>query len=143
MSVNQKHDIIKNRIEIYHDFTINLFNYIIRYYVDYESINSEEDISNHYNWCFDKVCDEFLLEGINFKDNESLRDYFKTYFYHEFYQAQNDSTKNVSLQHYEKFWKNIFEIENQKNKGTIKVLIGLYKIFDESIDKDKNILELV
>ena len=66
-SSGQKYIIVKDRVEIYKDFALNLLYYINHYYIDYESINADEDIGNHFNWCFNKVCDEFLLEGINFK----------------------------------------------------------------------------
>lgn len=139
----KKYIIIKDRVELYKDFTINLLNYIIYYYIDYESMNTDIEIKNHYNWCFNKVCDEFLLEGINFKDNNELREYFHTYFYHQFYNTQNNPNQDISLSYYEKFWKNIFEIDKQINKNIINILIECYIIFDKSVNKNNNILKFI
>ena len=77
--------IIKDRVEIYRDFTINLVNYIIDYYLDKETLGNDEDIKNHYNWCYNKVCEEFEKEGLAFRHNEQLRQYFYEFFYYQFY----------------------------------------------------------
>lgn len=143
MGTNQKYLIIKDRVEIYKDFTMNLLYYIDHYYIDWESLSDSKDMYNHYNWCFNKVCDEFLLEGINFKDNDELRGYFYSYFYNQFYKLKGNSSADTSLANYEKFWKPIFETEKQKNKNYINILKEMYSIFDISINQEKNILELV
>jgi hypothetical protein len=136
----QKYTIVKDRVGIYQDFALNLLYYINYYYIDYESINTDEDIDNHYNWCFNKVCDEFLLEELNFRENNSVRMYFKSYYYNFFYKP--NINQDTSLVYYEKFWRAIFDIENQKNNKLINVLIEIYLIFDESINNKKNILEI-
>ena len=139
ISNNQKFIIIKDRVELYKDFAINLLHYIYKYYLDKESLNNDEDIHNHYVWCYNKVCDEFLEEDINFKNNDELKEYFFAYYYHQFY--KND-TSEESLKYHEKFWRNIFEIKTQKNKNIIKILAEIYQIFDKSINQKKIILEI-
>ena len=128
MSVTtKKYIIIKDRVEIYKDFAINLLYYIHKYYIDYESLHEDTDIRNHYVWCFNKVCDEFIKEGIDFRGNEELKEYFYAYYYHQFYKIQNVN-QDTTLAYYEKFWKNIFEIDKQKNKNIINILIEIYNI---------------
>lgn len=141
MSTTKKFIIIKDRVEIYRDFALNLMNYIHDYYIDRESLSEDQDIKNHFNWCFKKVCDEFLKEGLDFTKNEELNEYYYTYYYHQFY-TTNDN-QDISLNHFEKFWKNIFEIDKQKNKNLINILIEIYNIYDKSINQEKNILEIV
>jgi len=141
MNANKKYIIVKDRVEIYKDFAFNLLYYIHHYYIDRESLSDDIDIKNHYNWCFNKVCDEFKKENINFGENEELREYFFTYYYHRFYTC--DNTQDTSINYYEKFWKNVFEIDKQKNKNAINVLIEIYNIYDKSINLEKNILEIV
>ena len=142
-SSGQKYIIVKDRVEIYKDFALNLLYTINHYYIDYESINSDEDIRNHFNWCFNRVCDEFLFERIDFTKNNELREYFRAYYYHQFYKAQTNVNQDTSLAYYERFWRTIFEIERQKNKNLINILIEIYTIFDKSINVEKNILEIV
>ena len=137
----QKHIIVKDRVEIYKDFAMNLLYYIINYYIDKESLNTDEDIHNHYLWCFNKVCEEFKQENIDFSQNNELKEYFYAYYYHQFYKINNN--QDSSIGYYERFWKNIFEINNQKNKNIINILIEIYNIYDKSICQENNILEIV
>jgi len=140
MSTTQKYIIVKDRVEIYKDFTINLLNYIYDYYLDKETLGDDNDILNHFNWCFNRVCDEFKLEGLNFSKNEPLRQYFQQFFYHQFYKRESN---DISLGYYEKFWRSIFQIDGQKNKNVMNTMIELYNIFDTSVNQEKNILEIV
>jgi len=139
----QKFIIVKDRVEIYKDFAVNLLYYIHHYYIDKESLSADEDIRNHYNWCYKKVCDEFLKEGLDFTHNEELREYFYAYYYHQFYNIERKVNQDTSLEYYEKFWRNIFEIDRQKNKNIINILIEIYNIYDKSVNQEKNILEIV
>jgi hypothetical protein len=144
MSTSQKYIIVHDRVEIYKDFAINLLNYIMDFYLDKDTLSDDGDIKNHYTWCYNKVCDEFIKENINFKNNEKLKDYFYQFYYDQFYKRDTGKdTQAITYGFYEKFWRNIFEIDKQKNKNTINTLIELYNIFDESINKEKNILEIV
>jgi hypothetical protein len=140
----QRFQIINNRVEIYRDFALNLLYYIQNYYLDKETLSKDEDIYNHYSWCFKKVCDEFLLEGLDFRGNKELKQYFYDYYYHQFYKIdKNNMNQNTSLEYYERFWKGIFEIDKQKNKNILNILVEIYNVFDKSINLEKNILEIV
>jgi hypothetical protein len=144
MSVNQKFLIIKDRVVIYRDFTINLLHYIMKYYLDSKTLSDDNDIKNHYNFCFNKVCDEFSKENICFKDNKLLREYFYNFYKNQFYKREiQGNSETITFEFYKNFWDNIFEIEKQKNRNVINTLVELYKFFDSSISKEKNILEIV
>ena len=142
MKTNGRYNIARDRVEIYRDFTLNLLYYIFHYYLDKDTLSLDQDIQNHFNWCFNKVCDEFLEEGIDFSDNQRLREYFFTYYYHQFYKVSTQ-TQDTSLSYYEKFWKRIFEIDKQKNKNVLSIFLELYGIYDKSVSKKKNIFEIV
>ena len=139
MSQIQKYMIIKDRVEIYKDFTFNLLFYIMDYYLDKDTLYLDTDIKNHFMFCYNKVCDEFKKEEIDFTSNEELIDYFYAYYYHQLYKAE----KIEPAAHYVKFWRDVFNIDKQRNKNILKILIELYTIFDKSITAEKNILELV
>jgi hypothetical protein len=141
---NKRYQIIKDRVEIYKDFTLNLLYYIHKYYLDKESLSKDEDIYNHYSWCFRKVCNEFLLEEIDFTKNEDLKQYFYKYYYNQFYKIDKENiNQNTSLEYYERFWEGIFKISNDKNKNILNILVEIYNIYDKSINLQKNILEIV
>lgn len=141
MITTKKFIIVKDRVEIYRDFTLNLLYYIHKYYLDSDTLSEDQDIYNHFKWCFKKVCDEFLQEGLDFTKNDELMDYYYGYYYHQFYKVT--SSQDTSLRYFEKFWKQIFEIDKQKNKNLINILIEIYNIYDKSVNQEKNILEIV
>jgi len=134
-----KYTIIRDRIEIYKDFTFNLLFYVYDYYLDKETLYLDEDIRNHFMFCYKKVCNEFLKEEIDFRENKELIEYFYTDYYHHFYKSDTD----VKQSFFVKFWGTIFNVDNPKNKNTLKVMVELYRVFDRSISSEKNILELV
>jgi len=140
-TTEKKYSIVKDRVEIYRDFALNLLYYIHHYYIDRETLSEDQDIYNHFKWCFNKVCAEFLEEGLDFTHNKELKQYYYAYYYHQFYRAT--SNQDTSLQYFEKFWKNIFEIDKQRNRNLINILIEIYNIYDKSINLEKNILEIV
>ncbi len=143
MNSTKKYIIIKDRVEIYKDFTFNLLYYINFYYIDRESLSEDQDIHNHFIWCFNKVCAEFKEEELDFSSNEELKEYFYAYYYHQFYKVVGNKNQDTSLEYYEKFWKNIFDIDKQKSRNIINLLIEIYNIYDKSINQEKNILEIV
>lgn len=139
MELLKKYTIIKDRVQIYEDFTFNLLHYIYKYYLDKETLNNDEDIYNYFMFCYNKVCDEFKKEEIYFYHNDELINYFYQYYFDHFFTTKKDTPQSFFI----KFWKNVFDVENQRNKNYLKILIELYTFFDKSISFKKNILELV
>jgi hypothetical protein len=120
----------KKRLDTYKDFTICLVYTIVKLYIDKESLNNDNDIRNHYNYCFNKVCDEFLKEELNFKDNYELREYYYGYFYFQFYKSISQD-----LKYHKNFWNEIFQIKkNYTNKNYLTILVETYQIFDITIN---------
>ena len=123
--------LIKDRVETCKDFTINLLLYIDKYYIDKESLSDENDIKNHYNFCYDKCCDDFEKEELYFRDNIGLRDYYFGIYINQYYKLDKPSIKTLY-----KFWSDdIFNINNFRNKNVMELLIELYEIFNVSLNK--------
>jgi len=141
MSKKKKETHILNRIriELYKDFTLNLLYYINHYYLDKQSLYSDDDIYNHYIFCFNKTCDDFLKENIDFRDNDELKSYYYSYYYSQFYTAENQQ----KLPFYLEFWNDIFKIDQVKNENYLNILIETYLIFDISLNHKKYISELI
>ena len=141
MGYTQKYTIVKDRVDIYKDFTINLLRYIDKYYLDGNTLKDDTDIHNHYQFCYRKTCDDFLKEDIDFTENELLQEYFYTSYYYPLVYALGESTLDVN--DHIKFWSEVFDIDKQDNKSILNIFIEIYRIFDKSISGEKNILELV
>jgi len=127
--------LLKDRIETCRDFTINLLLYIDFYYIDKESLSDEVDIKNHYNFCYDKTCDDFEKEDLHFKNNIELRNYYYGIYYNQYYKLDKPSMKICY-----KFWNDdIFNINKFRNKNVMELLIELYDIFNTSLNKKQKI----
>jgi len=133
------HNILRERIEIYKDFCINLLHYIYDSYLGKEYIFKESDIIGHFNWCYLKVLDEFYEEEIDFIDNKSMYEYFYKFYSHQFYFSE---TKK-SLNYFINFWDDIFNYKKDKKKKYFDVLVEIYSVFNESLEKKERKLELV
>lgn len=127
----KKQIIIFDRVELYKDFIINLIYYIFTYYIDDNSFD-DEDIDKFYHWCFNKVCDEFKEEGVDFSQNEKLEKYFKDYFFKNYFYV--DEAEKGKIKFHIAFWDNIFNIDNLENTRLLSAFVELYTIFDESIN---------
>jgi len=135
----KSYNVIKERVELYKDFTLNLLYYVFDTYLGKEYIKSEYDMRGHFTWCYRKVLNDFEKEGIYFYENEELYDYFYGYYEDQFY--KNDKIEPLS--HYEKFWENIFQISKSKKRNIFEVLLELYDIFDKTITKKVENFEMV
>lgn len=141
MGYLQKHVVIKDRVNIYKDFTLNLLFYIDKYYLDRNTLNNDIDIYNHYKFCYNKTCEDFLKEEIDFTKNNELIEYFYVYYYTLIYDA--NSKHKFDLISQIKFWNNVFNNIITYNAKTIDIFIETYRVFDKSINAKKNILELI
>lgn len=132
--------LLRDRVDLYLDFALNLLYTIDYYYLDKETLNNDEDIRNHYDWCYNRVCDGFKDEEIYFHDNDELREYYYSYYYYEYYVAD----QLEELKKYKSFMLSVFNIENPKNKAYVDALMEIYEISEKTINnttkKEKNLV---
>ena len=134
----KSYNILKERVELYKDFAINLLYYINDTYLGKEYIKTKHDMEGHFNWCFGKVLDEFYDQDIDFYGNDKLYNYFFTYYHDQFYTQD----KPQSINAYKKLWESIFSFKKGGNeKRILELLVELYQIFDESLNSTNKILE--
>lgn len=73
----------KDKLETYSEFTLNLLDCIVEYYLDFNTLNKLDDIKNHYIWCYNKVCSN--EPKYVFINNNKLKKYFFDYYYNQLY----------------------------------------------------------
>ena len=139
MNHDRKTKILKKRIEIYQDFILTLIDNVFKYYVDKESINTQEIMENHFEYCFNKTNDLFKLEGIDFSTNNELKSYFFNYLHRNFYDSENVFEKKYFIN----FWKNFFDVDKvskKRNSGEIvQTISAIINVFEKSMNKNENI----
>lgn len=129
-------NIIKERLELYRDFVVNLICYAHTTYFGREFLKCDEDIKGHFNWAFNRVLNEFKQEGLIFHHTEELNEYFFEYFVQQFYNFET----LPPIKQYISFWSDIFTVQPKKQKNIMNVLVDLYQMFDNSLDNKKNLV---
>lgn len=118
--------------DLYYDFIISLTNLIFKTYLGDTHTNDVEK-RNHFNWCWNKVINNFKDEGINIGENIELYNYFIEFMNEVFYLIpdKNDILeKNVG-----KLWDYMFNHYIPKSRSDIDTLIEIYKLFELSVKK--------
>jgi hypothetical protein len=135
----KSHGILKERVELYRDFSLNLLYKIYDTYLGIEYIKTKKDAAGHYNWCFGKVLDEFDEQELDFYGNDELYDYFLEYYIDQFYSLRNQPKIHV----HKKTWTEIFDYKKTNKKtNEFEVLVELYVIFDNSLEKKHRPVEV-
>ena len=125
----KSHNVIKERVELYKDFTINLLHYMYDSYLGSDFIKTEYDKRGHFAWAYGKVLEEFQEENISFYGNDDLFEYFYVYFTDQFYNKKKIET----FTYYNKFWVDVFDVSKNKERKKFEVLLQIYEIFDDSL----------
>ena len=127
------HNMTYEKIELYGDFFKSL-NYIIMdtYLGDNTSETkislSNEDNLSHFEWCWNKIIENFKRENIIIKSNGDHKDYFQSFFIDTFYnQKESNLKKSIS-----KFLNEIFEVGMTYSKSDLDLLTELYKLIEKN-----------
>lgn len=125
------HNIILEKTELYYDFISALLHLIDETYLGVDIIESEEDISNHFNWCFNKVVSNFEKERIQFTIKSVHYDYLWFLFLKGYYQCSTEDKVPIL----DDYFKVIFNFNKVKTATELESFIDMYKIFDQNLKK--------
>jgi hypothetical protein len=125
------HNIIREKAELYYDFLFSLLNIIDETYLGPDVIKSNEDMMNHFTWCFNKVIFNFEQERIYFINKSIYFDYLWTFFYKGYYMCSIEN-KNEVLHGY---FNVLFNFNKVKTPIELESFTDLYKIFDQNLKK--------
>ena len=135
----KSHNILRERVDLYKDFSINLLYKIYDTYLGIEYIKTRKDVIGHYNWCYGEILNQFYDQEIDFYGNDELYDYFLKYYVDQFYVQKNQP----AISFHKKIWNEIFDHKKtNKSKSEFEVLIELYLIFDISLDEKNKKVEV-
>jgi len=123
-------NIIRERSELYYDFIISLLSVIDETYLGSDVISTQEDMVNHFTWCFKKVIDNFAKEKIKFSPDADYE--YLWYFIYRGYYASESENKHQALVEYFAY---LFDYTAIKTPPEITSYIDFYKIFDQNLKK--------
>jgi len=127
------HNVLLERVQLYHEFIVNLTTYLYSTYLGSDYITSQTDIEGHFNWAFNKVVSEFQEEGIDFSKNTYIKEYFEAYFKVELYTRNSPEELDRIL----KDWNQIFTLRPEKAQKEFEMLLELYERFDTTFGNKK------
>ena len=129
------HNMYYEKIELYGDIFKSL-NYVITdthmgdEFRETKIILTKEDNENHFNWCWNKVVEDFRKENIIIGEEGDHRDYFISFFNDAFY-SQPDKTVRESIY---VFLDDIFNVHTDFVKPDLDILTEFYKILQKYVD---------
>jgi hypothetical protein len=128
-------NILPEKLELYYDFSYSLYDLIKKTFLGEEDNSetkikmSEEDIVNHFKWCWNKTIDNFGKEGIFFTNEGKHYEYFVLFFIEIFYN-QNDKKIKESIG---EFFDDIFSIEKTFTQSDLDIMLNIYKSLDNNL----------
>jgi hypothetical protein len=129
------HNMYYEKIELYGDIFKSL-NYIILHtylgdeFRETKIMLTKEDNDNHFNWCWNKVIDDFLKENITIEKVGEHKDYFQSFFNDTFYNQPNKTERHSIY----KFLEDIFNVNKPFIKPDLDILTEYYKILQKYVN---------
>jgi hypothetical protein len=129
------HNMTYEKIELYGDIFKSLNFIITDTYLGNDNTEtkislSEEDNSQHFDWCWSKMTENFKKENIIVKHGGEHKDYFKSFFMDTFYNAKEKNLKESIPS----FLVDVFDVEKPFNKPDLDILTELYKLLEKNIE---------
>jgi hypothetical protein len=125
------------KIELYGDIFKSLDHIINDTYLGNDNNASEtkiilspEDNRAHFDWCWNKLLEDFRKENIKIKHGGQHRDYLESFYNDTFYNQKEKSVKKSIPE----FLMDVFDIEKAFTKSDLDVLTEFYKLLEKNID---------
>lgn len=131
-------DICYHKFELYSDFVNSLVELIYDTYLGNDTskttniVLEDEDNSKHFDWCWERVIDNFKKENITFIKKGEHYDFFKGFIIETFYNQKINEVK-FSL---DKFFKEIFYLDGPHTMSDLDLLKQIYKSLDKNIQNN-------
>ena len=129
-------NIYPEKLELFSDFTHSLNLLIVETYLGEEDDSvetkiklTEEDNKKHFEWCWNKILDNFKKENIFFENKGDHYDYFESFFFEIFY-TQKEKTVRSSI---EKFFMELFDTKTSFTKSDLDMIGTIYKLLDKNM----------
>ena len=91
---------------------------------------SQQDNEDHFQWCWNKMIEDFNKENIKIKHGGDHKEYFLNFYNDTFY---NQKEKSV-IGSIPSFLLEVFDIEKPFTKSDLDILTELYKLIEKNIE---------
>ena len=131
-------NIIPEKLELFSDFSHSLYLVVVDTYLGEETdpnetkiVMSDDDNKKHFEWCWNKIIDNFKKEDINFSLKGEHFDYFEAFFNDIFYNQDNDKIRHSI----DNFFDDLFDIKKPFTKSDLDMISTIYKHLDKNLKK--------
>jgi len=121
--------ITTEKIELFYDFVNSVYKLIDDTYLGPDALVTEEDLKNHYTWCWDKTIDNLSKEKININNRGIHYEYFWDFFLESFYYLKMDD-EDIKIKEY--LFK-LFNYNHKKTRSELGVLTEIYKLLEKNL----------
>lgn len=125
------HNIIREKSELYYDFLSSILDLIDETYLGSDVLVSDNDIINHYYWCFNKTINNFDQEGIHFINKSNQYEYLWLLLYRGYYKSVMERKHEILSE----YFKELFTFNKVKTPVELESFIEIYKMFDQNLKK--------
>jgi hypothetical protein len=127
------HNMTYEKIDLCGDFFKSLNQIIMDTYLGDSTSETKISLSyddnlSHFEWCWNKVIENFKRENIIIKSDGDHKDYFQSFFMDTFYN-QTESSLKKSIP---KFLNEIFDVGITYSKSDLDLLTELYKLIEKN-----------
>ena len=127
MMMYDAHNVRFEKCELYNDFVQSLLRLAFDTYMG-DEVTDVDQQTNHFDWCWKKVIDNFSKEGITFKLLGEHRDYLKEFMDDVFYNQENEKI----IENLSDFFKALFDEDTSFTKSDLNMITEIYKLFEKS-----------
>lgn len=130
-NVNNMH---YEKIELFGDIFKSLYFIIEQTYLGNDNnetkiVLSEKDKKNHFDWCWDKMIENFRKENVIIKPTGEHKEYLESFYVETFYSPSDKFKESIP-----KFLTQIFDINIPFSKSDLEILTELYKLLEKNIE---------
>ena len=120
------------RCQLFGDFIESLIVKIVDTYMG-DDITKPSQRVKHFKWCWDKTIEDFNGEGINFKSNNEIYNYFKGFMIDSYYSTNDKGDVESNKINLTKIWKYIFDYNTNKTRSDVEIFIDVYRMFEKTL----------
>lgn len=123
------------KLDLYRDFIMSLVNLVSSTYLgddtDFETLIrlSEEQNTEHFNWCWKKTLENFRKENIHFEPDGEHYEFLKSFLDETFYNQKIKEIKESVV----KFFEEVFNTESMFTKSDLDLVATIYKSLEKNM----------
>ncbi len=123
------------KLELYRDFIMSLVNLVASTYLgddtDFETLIrlSDEQNTEHFNWCWKKTLENFRKENIHFEPDGEHYEFLKSFLDETFYNQKIKEIKESVV----KFFEEVFNTETMFTKSDLDLVTTIYKSLEKNM----------